>query len=316
MSRRSRLSGNAARVRPALAAAVVRMLVLCALLLPPLAGRALAASCTDAPLMLIHPEVGAPYDEAIRQIREGLTEILREPAGVCAVGELEEYGWRDSLRRVVAVGAAAYGAAQRAFSDASLLPILVPALPAGARQGLSLYIHPGLVLEQLRALAPETARLVFVHREDIPADLVKRAERSAVKHGLDWMPIPIGTLREAAHAVQTIKPHATRGTAVWFHRGVLELNPDILVPPIVRLSWDVGFPVFANDAGAVARGLLFALTPDYREVGRAAGERLVAGGNGLEDLQGVRRVLNRRTARAIGLAVRPAEEERFDHVYD
>jgi hypothetical protein len=299
----------------------VRILVLCALLLwalllPPLAGRALAAPCTEAPLMLIHPEVSAPYDEAIRQIGEGLTDVLGEPIGVCPLSELGARRGRKGQRRVVAVGGPAHAAAERAFPDATLLPILMRGLPPGAQQGLSLYIDPNMVLAQLRALAPDTDVLVFVYRKDVPADLLARAERSAATLRMDWMPIPVDTLREAAQAVQTIKTRATRRTAVWFHRGVLALNPDILVPQIVRLSWDVGFPVCADDADAVARGLLFALTPDYRQVGRVAAERLVAGGTGLADLHGVRRVLNRRTARAIGLAVRPADEEAFDHVYD
>jgi hypothetical protein len=309
-------SASKVRALAGRAVRVVCLLGLCALLLPPFVGPALAASCTDAPLMLIHPEVGAPYDEAVRLIGEGLTEVLGEPIGVCALSELESRDWADRPRRVVAVGTDAQAMAERVFPNATRLPILVPALPPGADQGLSLYIEPAVVLAQLRALAPETRVLVFVHRNDLPAEQLKRAERSAAEYGLHWVPIPVGTLREAAQAVQTMKAAASRRTAVWFHRGVLTLNPDILVPPIVRLSWEAGLPVFADDADAVARGLLFALTPDYRQVGRAAAERLVEGGHGLADLQGVRRVLNRRTARAIGLAVRPGEEGRFDHVYD
>lgn len=311
-----RLSESKVRSLAGRAARVVRLLGLCALLLPPFAGPALAASCTDAPLMLIHPEVGAPYDEAVRLIGEGLTEVLGEPIGVCALSELGGRDWADRARRVVAVGTDAQAMAERVFPSANRLPILVRRLPPGAHLGLSLYIEPDVVLAQLRALAPDTEVLVFVHRKDVPAGLLERAERSAATLNLAWRPIPVDTLREAAQAVQTIEGQASRHTAVWFHRGVLALNPDILVPPIVRLSWEAGLPVFADDADAVARGLLFALTPDYRQVGRAAAERLVEGGDGLADLQGVRRVLNRRTARAIGLAVRPGEEERFDHVYD
>jgi hypothetical protein len=286
------------------------------LLLPENARAVGAAACRDATLMLIHPEVAPPYDAAIDQIQEGLEQVTGETIGVCTVGELQSRPWAPQARQVVAIGESAYAAAKQRFPSDPVLPILVGDLPAGARSGLSRFIAPALVLKELRVLSPATRVVYFVHLREVPSELVGRASEAARALGLRWAPIAVGSLREAARAIEKIKMDAGADAAVWFHRGVLALNADVLVPPIVRLSWDRRTPVFTEDAEAVARGLLFSLTPDYRRVGRSLGAQLRHDRAGLADIQAVRRVLNRRTARAIGLAVSPAEERRFDDVYD
>lgn len=266
--------------------------------------------------MLIHPEIGAAYAEVVSQLNEGLAQGVRGPIGVCSITGLSGRSGPTPTTQVVAVGDSAYDAARRAYPKASVVPILVQALPPDTGAGLSRFIDPAQVLAQLHDLAPATQGLVFIHREDVPPDLVRRASAAATAEGLRWEPIAVDGLQAAARAIETLKGRATPDTAVWFHRGVLALNPDILVPPLVRASWDRQFPVVSDDADLVERGLLFALTPDYRWLGRAAAERLARGTHGLSDIQGVRRVINLRTARALGLRVRPEDLRSFDHVDD
>ncbi|WP_240905854.1 hypothetical protein [Thiorhodococcus mannitoliphagus] len=266
--------------------------------------------------MLIHPAVARPYEEVIDQLFEGLGQGTRQDMGVCALDALNARSWSRPPRQVVAVGGSAYAAAEQAFPNARVLPILVETLPAAARDGLSRFVEPSLVLAQLRALSPNTESLYFIHLSDAPAELIRRAQRSAERLGLRWIPIAVGNLREAALAIERVRGEASTTSAVWFHRDVLALNPDILIPPIVRRSWAVGFPVISDDADTVERGLLFALTPDYRAVGHAAAAQLAEKRAGLRNLRGVHRVLNARTARAIGLAVGPAEEAGFDAIHD
>lgn len=282
----------------------------------PTARAVLADVCQEASLMLVYPVVAPSYDAVINQLSEGLAQGVDQPIGVCVLGELSSRSWSSRPRQVVAVGAAAYSAAKRTFPSARVLPVLVGTLPPHARDGLSRFVDPALVLEQLRALSPATEVLYFIHLQTVPADLVRRAQRSAEVLGLRWIPIAVSDLRAAALAIERVRGEASTTSAVWFHRDVLALNPDILVPPIVRRSWDVGFPVISDDADTVERGLLFALTPDYRAVGHAAATQLAQARAGLLDLRWVRRVLNARTARAIGLAARPAEETGFDVVND
>ncbi|MBK1719721.1 hypothetical protein CKO27_19110 [Thiocystis violacea] len=275
-----------------------------------------AEACREAPVMLVHPAVTPPYDRVIEQLAEGVAQGVSQPIGVCALDALSARSWSSPPRQVVAVGAAAYTAAEAAFPGARIRPVLVATLPAPARDGLSAYVDPALVLAPLRALSPGTEALYFIHRRDGPGELVQRAQRAAEQLGLRWIPIAVGGLREAALAIERVRGEASTASAVWFHRDVLALHPDILIPPIVKRSWEVGFPVISDDADTVERGLLFALTPDYRAIGYAAAGRLADERPGLHDIRWVRRVLNARTARAIGLAVRPGVEASFDAVYE
>jgi len=277
---------------------------------------ALADVCQEAPLMLVHPAVAPAYDAVIDQLLEGLTQGASQDIGICTLDALKAQSWSRAPRQIVAVGAAAYTAADRAFPDALVLPILVGTLPPQARNGLSSFVDPALVVGQLQALSPTTEVLYFIHLQTVPAELIRRAQRAANTLGLRWIPIAVDGLRAAALAIERVRGEASTSSAVWFHRDVLALNPDILIPPIVRSSWKVGFPVISDDADTVERGLLFALTPDYRALGRAAAAHLSEDHRGLSDIRWVQRVLNARTARAIGLTVRPAEETGFDALDD
>lgn len=281
----------------------------------PAARPVLADVCQEAPLMLVHPAVAPSYDAVIDQLSEGLAQGVDQPIGVCVLGELSRRAWSSRPRHVVAVGAAAYSAAERTFPGARILPVLVGTLPPHARAGLSRFVDPSLVLEQLQALSPKTEVLYFIHLREVPTGLLRRAQRSADTRGLRWIAIAVDGLREAARAIERVRGEASTTSAVWFHHDVLALNPDILIPPIVRRSWEVGFPVISDDADTVERGLLFALTPDYRALGRAAAQ-LADQQAGLLEIRWVHRVLNARTARAIGLAVRPTAETGFDAVSD
>jgi hypothetical protein len=279
-------------------------------------GRPAQAACQEASLMLVHPTVSAPYATVIAQLQAGLAEGADTPIGVCTPEDLAGRGWPRQPRQVVTVGAEADAAARTAFPTATRLPILVRTLPPEASQGLSLFIAPGLVLATLHRLVPTLEAVTFVHRPDLPADWLARAAQAAAAQGLRWNPLAVDGLPAAAQAIETLPTEVGPHTAVWFHRGVLELNPDILLPPLVRRSWDARIPVVADDAEAVARGLLLALTPDYPALGRAAAAQVRQAGTGLADLTTVRRVLNRRTAQAIGLTVPRFDEEGFDHVYE
>ncbi|EGV28144.1 hypothetical protein ThidrDRAFT_4045 [Thiorhodococcus drewsii AZ1] len=271
-----------------------------------------ADTCLEAPLLLISPALSPPYDAIIDQLAAGLADATGRAPGVCTLEDLSTRTLTPT--RIVAVGAEAAAAAAQRFPQTPQVPILIRTLPERTHQGLSRYIAPPLTLDTLALLSPTTNRVVFVHRREVPAAWLARARAVAESHGWRWEPIAVAGLREAALAIEQLRHQAQPTTALWFHRDVLALDPDILVPPLVRLSWKIGCAVLSDDAETVERGLLFALTPDYRALGRATA-RLETGA-GLADLQWVRRLLNRRTARAIGLVLPPSTEQQFDVVYD
>lgn len=276
-----------------------------------------AAECRETPLMLVHPVVSAAYEPIITQLAAGLMSDTTAPSAVCTLPELDRYRGSTVPRHLVAVGESAYAAARQAFPQARVWPILLQERPAGADRGLSRFVAPALVVAELHTLSPAIETLVFVYRATVPDAVVQQARAAAQARGLAWEAIAVDDLRAAARAIEQVRQQATPTRAVWLHRDVLALNPDILIPPLVRRSWEIGFPVASDDADSVERGLLLALTPDYRALGRAlAAWPTQEPAPGWRDIDTVRRVLNRRTARAIGAARHPAEETHFDVIFD
>jgi len=276
---------------------------------------AVASACTDAPLLLVHPKVTSVYEDAIAQLAQGLEEARRERVGVCAIDDLPKRPVPTEPKAVVAVGEKAVDAAAAVFRT-PIVAVLVRDLPPGARRGLSLFIAPDLFLRQLRALSPETRTVRFVHRADAPSAVVDAAEAAARALGMRLVPQAVSTIREAALAVEMVLGQAEAGEAFWFHRGVLAMNPEILLPKIVRLSWERRVPVFDEEAEYVARGLLFALTHDYLELGRAAAAMIEDAATGIVFATQAKRILNGRTARAIGIPPRVVQEQSFNYVYE
>ncbi|MCK7472104.1 MAG: hypothetical protein MZU95_16150 [Desulfomicrobium escambiense] len=267
--------------------------------------------------MLVHPVVSAAYEPIITQLAAGLMSDTTAPTAVCTLPELDRYRRSTVPRHLVAVGESAYEAARRAFPQARVWPILVQDRPAGVDRGVSRFVAPALVIAELHTLSPTIETLVFVYRATVPDTVVQQARAAAQAQGLAWEAIAVDDLRAAARAIERVRQQATPTRAVWLHRDVLALNPDILIPPLVRRSWEIGFPVASDDADSVERGLLLALTPDYRALGRMlATWPTQEPAPGWRDIDTVRRVLNRRTARAIGAARHPAEETHFDVIFD
>ncbi|WP_200332700.1 hypothetical protein [Thiocystis violacea] len=184
--------------------------------------------------MLIHPAVAPPYEEVVNQLFEGLAQGTSQDIGVCALDALNARSWSRPPRQVVAVGGSAYAAAEQAFSNARVLPILVGTLPAAARDGLSRFVDPSLVLAQLRALSPNTETLYFIHLQAVPDDLVRRAQRSAETLGLRWIPIAVGSLREAALAIERVRGEAstTSDDRAPLQAAITRLGAHLMVKPV------------------------------------------------------------------------------------
>ena len=292
--------------------ALLRWLAALALFVPLVA---IASDCTDAPLLLVHPKVTSVYEDAITQLAQGLEEARRGRVGVCTIDNLPKRPVPTEPKAVIAVGEKAVDAAARVFR-APIVAVLVRDLPPSVRRGLSLFIAPDLFLRQVRALSPETRTIRFIHRADAPSAIIDAAEAAARALGMRLLPQAVGTIREAALAVETVLGQAGAGEAVWFHRGVVAMNPEILLPKIVRLSWERRVPVFDEEAEYVARGLLFALTHDYLALGRAAAAMIDDAGAGIVFATQAKRILNGRTARAIGIPPRVLQGQSFNYVYE
>ncbi|MCF7990925.1 MAG: hypothetical protein K9M02_10825 [Thiohalocapsa sp.] len=273
-------------------------------------------TCRAGAAVLVHPEVRGVYVDALERIAAGLEREGESDLGICS---LVEFKGLDGLMRdavVYALGDTVTAEVAAASRPAAVVGLLVTELPPSVRQGVSLFADPGAVIERLLALQPDIASLHLVHLAEVPADAIARARSAATSAGLQWQSTAISSVRDAARAIEQLKSRAGNDAAVWFHNGVLGLNPDVLIPALVRISWNRGLVVVADDAAYVERGILMSVSPDLEAVGALAARAARLNGPGLRDSAAVQWGVNRRTAVALGVEGQLRRRPAPDFVYE
>jgi hypothetical protein len=288
------------------------LLAVCAILA--LAGASQAHACSRAQMAFVHPDGITPTNPAVEEIVAALRRGLGLEIDVCSASALSARASTPALLGAFPLGPEATATVTARFPDARLIPLLVASLPLGTTQGVSVFVSPDTVIDQVCSVAPNIKQLKLVHRPDVPGYFFEHLRKAAARCGITVDTTPVDTLADAAQAVERFLrdpgPHA-----VWFHRGVINLNDDILIPNIVRLSWSQSIPVIAEEADYVKRGILIGFFHDYGSVARSAVELWRGTGTGLAYSADPKRVINRRTAGAIGIQIKPSQEGLYDYVY-
>jgi ABC-type uncharacterized transport system substrate-binding protein len=268
--------------------------------------------CADAPVVLVHPQVRSRDEHVIAQIVRGLRERTHVAVGVCSIEELPGSTLDSEGKAVVAVGENASAAATLIYNRAPVVPILVRQLPKETGSGISLFLDPNLYIQQLRALSPDVNVVTLIHRDDVPQSFIDTVRAAAAAHRLRFEAIGVATLRDAAVVVETVVRQAGPQDGIWLQGRVIGMNADILLPKIVASSWERKVPVFTDEADYVARGLLFAVTHDYSDLGRSVADLIDSARQGIRYANGVKTVLNGRTATAIGIFLPTSPVKEFN----
>jgi ABC-type uncharacterized transport system substrate-binding protein len=251
-------------------------------------------------------------EEIVAALRRGLGQEI----DVCSTSALSARPSTPALVGAFPLGPEATATVAARFPDARLIPLLVSSLPPGTTQGVSVFVSPDTVIDQVCRVAPHIKHLKFVHRSDVPSYFFDHLRKAADRCGITVDTTTVDTLADAAKAVERFLREPGQH-AVWFHRGVINLNDDILLPNIVRLSWSQSIPVIAEEADYVKRGILIGFFHDYGNVADMAVKlwRDSGAAKGLAYSADPKRVINRRTAGAIGIQIKPSQESLYNNVY-
>jgi putative ABC transport system substrate-binding protein len=175
-------------------------------------------------------------------------------------------------------------------------------------------------LELLRDLLPKLRRVVTFYNPDNPAARrsAQSARQAATSLGIRLVEHHSRSEAELRQGLAALKP----GDADAFF-----MISDTIATTQSRLLIDATkaarMPLMAQDQAVVERGALLSYGADYREVGRYSAkyvQRVLAGAKPadlpVENVTHLVFVLNRRTARELGVAVPPAMLVRFDRVIE
>jgi len=268
-----------------------------------------------APLLVVYPEAPEPYREAFAQMMEGLARTAQKPLlQKTLTAKITPEEFRDWLmvaardEPVVLLGHKAlrfYGhdpPPGRAVivGGISALPGQTP-LP-----GISLTLDPALYLQMLHELLPDIRRVVvYCNAQERP--WIAQVEKAATAARIEIEGVVVtdafDVARQLGTTFQTLNP---KTTALWFGRNTLTLNADLLYSYVLEQTWDRGIAAFSETVSLAKYGLLFALYPNYTEVGVEIGALVRRNPRpaGLRFSRAGQLAFNRRTARHLGVVLR------------
>lgn len=227
---------------------------------------------------------------------------------------------RDGATALVLLGQRALQAYAAGWTELPVLVGGVSALPGQtAWPGISLVIEPELFVQTLRDLLPAIDTVVVIHQAQDQVWL-QRVEQAAAGRGLRVEPMAVTDTETAVRQVtRTLDRIDPRTTALWFSRNTLSLNTELIFPFVLEETWKRRIAAFSDTVAHTQRGLLFSLYPDYGGVGEELGGRIrdLASGPtaGLRFTRAARLALNTRTARHLGLVLRPNLIERAEQLF-
>ncbi|NOY66790.1 MAG: hypothetical protein GXP13_05205 [Gammaproteobacteria bacterium] len=136
------------------------------------------------------------------------------------------------------------------------------------RSSVSLAADPGQMFRKLKQLSPKVRRVFVIHNEMNSGWLIKLATIAARKQGLKLEPLVIDTPNDITGAFHMIQKKAQKDRdAIW-----LPLDPAVptrvVLPELLKVAWKKDLVIFGNNPLDVKKGILFAMYPDYINIGK------------------------------------------------
>jgi len=289
----------------------------------------LQASIGKGSIAVLYPNVDEPFRSAFIGMIRGIEERTRVRVRSYALDpkvdafELNATLKRNGTRVVIALGRQGLNAAAGLDREISVLVGGVLLLSDSDNvTGISLTPDPALLFARLRALLPELRRVIVVYNPKKSDWLIKLAREAARAQGLELAAHVAADLGEAARLYGSLIAAAdNRRDALWLPHDTTTVEESIILPLVLRQSWNSGVPIFSSNVLHVKKGALFAMMPNNVELGRAlAGSALglIAGDNrrrGVVPLRELQSAINLRTASHIGLNLDYLQQRNFDVVF-
>lgn len=205
---------------------------------------------------------------------------------------------------------------------AAVMPLIrgADALNDNSQPGVSLASSPAQMFNRLRQLKPDVERVFVVYKPQATGWLIAAARQAAREQGLELVASASDDIQQSGATFTRILQQARPDKdAIW-----LTLDPVVpanqLLPVLLREAWDKHLVLFSNNPIDVAKGVLFALYPDYPAMGRQLAERAkrqlakpaLSGPEASERLNGA---LNVRTASHLGIPLSDQQRQGFERLF-
>lgn len=285
-----------------------------------------------ASIAVLFPDIGEPYRSVFAKIIEGIeggakARVVSYPVSANkSPAEISEELRRREIKVVIALGRQGIKAASGLERDIGIVASGVLSAPETDARNMtvhSLTPDPALLVGRLKTFAPTVRRIHVVYDPRQSGWLIQMAKDSVRAQGLELVAYEAADLKAAVHHYQSILAAADpRRDAVWLPQDTTAVDESVILPMVLRESWNRNLTVFSSSVAHVRRGALFALYPNNVELGRnlahSALQYLSSGASprkgGLAPLREVLVAVNLRTAAHLGLDLE-ADAQAFDLVF-
>lgn len=188
------------------------------------------------------------------------------------------------------------------------------------RSAVTLAADPQQLLHLLKQLQPGIRRVYVIYNEANSGWLIKQARRAAKHAGINLNAIEVDSVLASGQALkQVIKKAKTQRDAIWLSLDpILPMKP--LLPELLKTAWENNLIIFSGNPYHVQQGTLFALYPNYTELGRQLVELALSkikqnGHTRHEPSRYLNSAINTRTASHLGIQVESPKIASFNLVF-
>jgi putative ABC transport system substrate-binding protein len=281
-------------------------------------------------IAVIYPDLDGPYRGIFASIIDGIEQKTKMKVVSYAIGPdmdaaaLNAQLKHNGTRVVIALGK--QGVKTAASLDREIPVVVggvlsVPEASSRSLVGVSLTPDPALLFSRLKNMLPAVKRVTVIYDPRQNEWLIKLAHEAAKAQGLELVALEAQDIVTAAHKYKSAFETAdARRDAIWLPQDSTTVDENVILPMVLKDSWERGIPVFSSSFLHVKKGVLFALYPNNLELGRTLAELALDASAGeaskhLLPLRDVYAAVNVRTASHIGLNIGYQKPNGFDAVF-
>ncbi len=292
----------------------------------------LAMAEAGAAIAVVYPDVNEPYLSVFTSIIQGIKDRAKMPVISLALSpETSAASLRSQLKAagvkvVIALGRQGMQAVEALRSEFGVViggVVTIPEAETTDQAIISLSPDPALLFARLKELASTVERVHVVYNPQQSSWLIRLAKDAARQQNLELRILEASDLKTAIRHYQTILANADQEhDVIWLPQDSITVDETVILPLILRESWNRRLLVFSSSFAHVKRGVLFSLYPNNVGLGSdlagSALDYLKAGRTqvrGMSPLKNVQLAINLRTAKHLGLRFSTEQESGFNTVF-
>lgn len=283
-----------------------------------------AFSVQPVRIAVLYPEsssrVSQIYESIIRGMQQNGVELSsRELRRDASASDIQQWLNGQKSQAIILLG-------KQGLQFSEKLHVAIPVITGAHvgvkadRSAVTLAADPAQLLRMLKKLKPDIRRVNVIYNEDNSGWLIGRARIAAKRVGFRLNAVKADSIRESGLALKQIIQQAKPGLdAIW-----LPLDPvfpvKLLLPELLKTAWDKDLVIFSGNPYHVQQGTLFALYPDYNDLGRQLVELALyeinkTGAVHHEPSRYLKSAINLRTAAHLGIRTKNINVDAFNLIF-